>query len=304
MTLKIGTRTSPLALWQSHYVGKSLVALFPNLQYELVSFSTQGDRLIDKPLPEVGGKGLFTAELDQAIKNGTIDLAVHSLKDLPTHPQEGLILAAITQREDARDVLISQKGLSLQDLPPHSKIGTSSLRRQAQLLRIRPDVKTASIRGNVQTRIQKVLNGEFDATLLAAAGLHRLGLQHHITQYLSLEAMLPAPGQGALGIQCSSENMPLIQMLKQLHHVPTDLCVRAERAFLNALDSGCSTPVGAYARFGEKHQTIHLEIVVSSPDGASSLRMNDKDKFPEDLGKRLAERALLFQAFELINKKA
>lgn len=300
--LKIGTRTSPLALWQSHFVGKSLVALFPDLQYELVSFNTQGDRLIDKPLPEVGGKGLFTAELDAAIRSGEVDIAVHSLKDLPTAPQDGLCLAAIPKREDVRDVLVAKQGLTIPELAPHSTIGTSSLRRQAQLLRIRPDLKTASIRGNVQTRIQKVFDGEFDATLLAAAGLHRLGLQHHISQYLSLEAMLPAPGQGALGIQCSVENVSLIQILKHLHHIPTDLCVRAERAFLNALDSGCSTPVGAYARFGGKHETIHLEIVVSSPDGTSSLRMNDKGKHPEDLGKRLAERALLFQAKNLLEK--
>jgi hydroxymethylbilane synthase len=300
--LKIGTRKSPLALWQSRCVASLLEREHPHVQCSLVHFETQGDRQLDNPLPEIGGKGLFTAELELALQDGSIDLAVHSLKDLPTKLESGVVIGAILAREDARDVLISRQGLPLDTLPAQSVIGTSSLRRQAQLLRVRHNVQIRSIRGNVETRIRKVMSGEFDATILAAAGVHRLNLRDQITEYLPFEIMLPAPGQGALAVQCREFDEQILTLLAPLHDEPTAKEVLAERTFLRTMDSGCSTPVAALGMYKPELDEITLEILVASTDGTASLRLLDHGQDPVSLGQRLAYRALNFGAQDLIQK--
>ena len=248
MNIRFGTRGSALALWQTRYVMAELTAANATVTAAYEIYSTKGDRVIDVPLPQVGGKGLFTAELEAALHAGDIDCAVHSLKDLPTEQPAGLALGAIMPRADARDVLISRSGMTLLELPQGAVIGTSSHRRGAQLKAIRPDIQLADIRGNVDTRIKKALdpNGQYDAIMLASAGLDRLGFVDVITERLSPELMLPAPGQGAVAVQMRSE-WDGIAHFTALHCVDTGLCVTAERAFLAGLGGGCSVPVAAYA---------------------------------------------------------
>ena len=248
MNIRFGTRGSALALWQTRYVMAELTAANATVTSAYEIYSTKGDRVIDVPLPQVGGKGLFTAELEAALHSGDIDCAVHSLKDLPTEQPAGLALGAIMPRADARDVLISRSGMTLLELPQGAVIGTSSHRRGAQLKAIRPDIQLADIRGNVDTRIKKALDpdGQYDAIMLASAGLDRLGFVDVITERLSPELMLPAPGQGAVTVQMRSE-WDGIAHFTALHCVDTALCVTAERAFLSGLGGGCSVPVAAYA---------------------------------------------------------
>ena len=248
MNIRFGTRGSALALWQTKYVMAELMDANPSVTSAYEIYSTKGDRVIDVPLPQVGGKGLFTAELEAALHAGDIDCAVHSLKDLPTEQPAGLVLGAIMPRADARDVLISRSGKTLLELPEGAVIGTSSHRRGAQLKAIRPDIQLADIRGNVDTRIKKALdpNGTYDAIMLASAGLDRLGFIDVITERLSPELMLPAPGQGAVTVQMRSE-WDGHAHFTALHCVDTALCVTAERAFLAGLGGGCSVPVAAYA---------------------------------------------------------
>lgn len=248
MNIRFGTRGSALALWQTRYVMAELMAANATVTAAYEIYSTKGDRVIDVPLPQVGGKGLFTAELEAALHAGDIDCAVHSLKDLPTEQPAGLALGAIMPRADARDVLISRSGKTLLELPQGAVIGTSSHRRGAQLKAIRPDIQLADIRGNVDTRIKKALDsdGQYDAIMLASAGLDRLGFVDVITERLSPELMLPAPGQGAVAVQMRSE-WDGIAHFTALHCVDTALCVTAERAFLAGLGGGCSVPVAAYA---------------------------------------------------------
>jgi len=248
MNIRFGTRGSALALWQTNYVMAELTAANATVTAAYEIYSTKGDRVIDVPLPQVGGKGLFTAELEAALHAGDIDCAVHSLKDLPTEQPVGLALGAIMPRADARDVLISRSGKTLLDLPQGAVIGTSSHRRGAQLKAIRPDIQLADIRGNVDTRIKKALDpaGQYDAIMLASAGLDRLGFVDVITERLSPELMLPAPGQGAVTVQMRSE-WDGHAHFTALHCVDTALCVTAERAFLAGLGGGCSVPVAAYA---------------------------------------------------------
>ena len=248
MNIRFGTRGSALALWQTRYVMAELTAANATVTAAYEIYSTKGDRVIDVPLPQVGGKGLFTAELEAALHAGDIDCAVHSLKDLPTEQPAGLALGAIMPRADARDVLISRSGMTLLELPQGAVIGTSSHRRGAQLKAIRPDIQLADIRGNVDTRIKKALDpdGQYDAIMLASAGLDRLGFVDVITERLSPELMLPAPGQGAVAVQMRSE-WDGIAHFTALHCVDTALCVTAERAFLAGLGGGCSVPVAAYA---------------------------------------------------------
>ena len=248
MNIRFGTRGSALALWQTRYVMAELTAANATVTAAYEIYSTKGDRVIDVPLPQVGGKGLFTAELEAALHAGDIDCAVHSLKDLPTEQPAGLALGAIMPRADARDVLISRSGKTLLELPQGAVIGTSSHRRGAQLKAIRPDIQLADIRGNVDTRIKKALDpdGQYDAIMLASAGLDRLGFVDVITERLSPELMLPAPGQGAVAVQMRSE-WDGIAHFTALHCVDTALCVTAERAFLAGLGGGCSVPVAAYA---------------------------------------------------------
>ena len=248
MNIRFGTRGSALALWQTNYVMAELTAANATVTAAYEIYSTKGDRVIDVPLPQVGGKGLFTAELEAALHAGDIDCAVHSLKDLPTEQPVGLALGAIMPRADARDVLISRSGKTLLELPQGAVIGTSSHRRGAQLKAIRPDIQLADIRGNVDTRIKKALDpaGQYDAIMLASAGLDRLGFVDVITERLSPEFMLPAPGQGAVTVQMRSE-WDGHAHFTALHCVDTALCVTAERAFLAGLGGGCSVPVAAYA---------------------------------------------------------
>ena len=248
MNIRFGTRGSALALWQTNYVMAALTAANPSVTAAYEIYSTKGDRVIDVPLPQVGGKGLFTAELEAALHAGDIDCAVHSLKDLPTEQPAGLALGAIMPRADARDVLISRSGKTLLELPQGAVIGTSSHRRGAQLKAIRPDIQLADIRGNVDTRIKKALDpaGPYDAIMLASAGLDRLGFMDVITERLPVDAMLPAPGQGAVAVQMRSE-WDGIAHFDALHCTNTALSVTAERAFLAGLGGGCSVPVAAYA---------------------------------------------------------
>jgi len=248
MNIRFGTRGSALALWQTNYVMAELTAANATVTAAYEIYSTKGDRVIDVPLPQVGGKGLFTAELEAALHAGDIDCAVHSLKDLPTEQPVGLALGAIMPRADARDVLISRSGKTLLELPQGAVIGTSSHRRGAQLKAIRPDIQLADIRGNVDTRIKKALDpaGQYDAIMLASAGLDRLGFVDVITERLSPEFMLPAPGQGAVTVQMRSE-WDGHAHFTALHCVDTALCVTAERAFLAGLGGGCSVPVAAHA---------------------------------------------------------
>lgn len=298
-TIVIGTRTSQLALWQTNYVKQQLETTWPGLVCRLETFVTQGDKTLDKPLPEIGGKGLFTAELEAALLDGRIDIAVHSLKDLPVANADGLMLGAISHRADVRDVLVTHHSeMKLGNLPMQATVGTSSLRRKAQLLQARPDLNIVPIRGNVDTRLRKVQDGQYDATLLAAAGLLRLGLEAHIAQYLPLEVMLPAPGQGALAVQCRADDTAVHPLLAPLNHPETRLCVQAERAFLDGLGSGCSLPLGAHATVQDG--LIRLSGIVGSMDGRRVIELSGSGHEPLQLGHQLAQKALAHGAAALL----
>lgn len=296
--LTVGARTSPLALWQTQYVIDALQAAWPGLACNVVPISTLGDRTqaLGQPLPEIGGKGLFTLELEEALRNGAIDLAVHSLKDLPVDDAPGLTLGAITVRADVGDALVAQNGWTLATLPPGAVVGTSSTRRAAQLLAARPDLTIRSIRGNVETRIRKVRDGQYDATVLAAAGLMRLGLAEAVTEWLPLAVMLPAPGQGALAVQCRIDDETLLQLLALIDEPATRAAVTAERAFLHGLGGGCSAPVAAYAHpTNATSHGLHLRALVASPDGRKIIRVEGDGDLVEGghaLGAQLAAQAL------------
>ncbi|HSJ93725.1 MAG TPA: hydroxymethylbilane synthase, partial [Gaiellaceae bacterium] len=266
----VGTRSSALARAQTGHVVDLLRAAWPGLEYELRAIETRGDRTqaSGEPLPEIGGKGLFTAELEEALGDGRIDLAVHSLKDLPTEDAAGIVVGAVCAREDVRDCLVSRDGLSLAELPPGAVVGTSSLRRAAQLRAARPDLEVRSIRGNVDTRIRKVRSGEFDAALLAAAGLHRLGLDGEASEWLAEDVMLPAPGQGALGVQCRAGDGAVLELLASIDEEGTRAATPAERAFLQALGAGCTAPVAALGQSFAGGR-VRLDGLVASVDGAT-----------------------------------
>ncbi|HTP11116.1 MAG TPA: hydroxymethylbilane synthase [Anaerolineae bacterium] len=293
-TLVIGTRGSTLARWQTDWVQAQLTAAWPDLQCELRPFQTAGDKILDRSLTEIGGKGLFTEELENALRSGEIDLAVHSLKDLPIDNAAGLAIGAIGEREDPRDVLISRQYFTLAHLPQDARVGTSSLRRAAQLLAIRPDWKILSLRGNVDTRLRKAMQGEYDAIVLAAAGVLRLGFASHIAEYLSIDVMLPAPGQGAVAVQCRANDQRAIDLLRPIDHLPTRSAVTAERAFLQGLGGGCSAPVAAHA------QNHYLVGLVASQDGKCVIRVSGEGGNPIALGHALARQALARGAQELL----
>jgi hydroxymethylbilane synthase len=288
--LIFATRPSALARWQTGHVIHELQSRWENLICEVLVITTKGDRDLHPSLPEIGGKGLFTYELEQALRERRVHAAVHSLKDLPTEDASGLTIAAIPQRADYRDVLICPAGLALEELPAGSGVGTSSNRRLAQLLAYRPDLRVEPIRGNVDSRIRKVLEGQYDAIVLAAAGVIRLGLQEHISQYLSLEIMLPAPGQGALAVQCRAEDEQAQHVLQAVDHLDTRLAVSAERAFLSALGGGCSLPVGALAEV--RGAEIRLHGAIAAPDGSRVLRLTASGSDPLLVGRDLAQQAL------------
>ena len=290
MNLTIGSRTSQLAMWQTHHVIDLLQSAWPDLECQIENFVTQGDKTLDKPLPAIGGKGLFTAELEAALLDGRIDIAVHSLKDLPVDDAEGLTVGAISARADVRDVLVTKEAWTLGNLPFGATVGTSSLRRKAQLLLARPDLNVTSIRGNVGTRIRKVKEGDYDATLLAAAGLTRLGLDEHIAQYFPLDVMLPAPGQGALAIQCRADDTATLNLLSAINDETTRHCVTAERAFLDGLGSGCSLPVAAHAIMQDGE--IQLRGLVGAVDGSKMVEVAGNGRSAIELGTKLAQQAI------------
>lgn len=263
--IKIGTRKSALALWQAEFIKSELQRLNSSITVELVHFNTKGDRILEKPLAEVGGKGLFTAELEAAMHAGDIDIAVHSLKDMPTELPQGLTLGAISKREVPYDALISPQYKTLDKLPKGARIGTSSLRRQAQLLHRRPDLKIEVIRGNVQTRLNKIETEGLDGVILAQAGLKRLGLDHQITQVFTADEMIPAVGQGALAIECRADDVEMLDMLSLIDDEPTRLAVEGERSFLNQLNGNCQVPMGVHGTI-EKGQ-LTLKALIASTDG-------------------------------------
>ena len=297
--LVIGTRKSPLALWQSEFVKARLQAAFPGLSVEIKRVITTGDKNQNSsaPIPLIGGKGLFTAELEECLVKKEIDLAVHSLKDLPTQLDPQFTVGAVPSRSYAEDVIISRSGCSLAELPEGACIGTSSVRRSSQILRMRPDLKIRIIRGNVDTRIKKLRaeGGEYDAIVLARAGLSRLGLEGEVTHILTEEEMLPAPGQGALGIECRSDDSELLEMLQKLHDPDTAAEVSAERIFLQRLEAGCNTPVAARAKVSREgsDKMISFEGRCLSPDGTKVIEVSGKASIEGavKLGEKMAEDA-------------
>lgn len=297
-TITLGSRPSKLARWQTEHILAQLKLAWPDLSCRMVTLVTTGDKIIDRPLPEIGGKGVFTAELESALLSGEIDLAVHSLKDLPVENSAGLSIGAVGLRACAQDVLISAKGETLGALPMGARLGTSSLRREAQIKAARPDLIILPLRGNVDTRLRKALEGEYDAILLAAAGIERLDLGTYITEYLPYEVMLPAPGQGALAIQCRSDDAELLQLLQPIHDLPTYRAVTAERAFLAALGGGCSAPVAAYAK--TEGAQIEMRGLVAGIDGRQVIRVAAIGEDPKKIGELLAQKALDQGAAELL----
>ncbi len=269
-TLRIATRKSALALWQAEHVKQRLEALHEGLTVELVTMVSRGDVLLDSPLAKIGGKGLFVKELEHALLEDRADIAVHSMKDVPMHFPEGLGLPVICEREDPRDAFVSNTYDSLEDLPQGAIVGTSSLRRQCQILALRPDLTINFLRGNVNTRLGKLDAGQYDAIILAAAGLIRLKFRDRIRHYLTTETCLPAGGQGAVGIECRTEDQSIIDLIKPLHHEETATCVLAERAMNRALNGGCQVPIASFSEL--KGDQLYLRGLVGQPDGSSILR--------------------------------
>jgi hydroxymethylbilane synthase len=292
VSLKIGTRASKLALWQAEWVASEIERKHDGMKVELIKIKTTGDKITDVPLAQVGGKGLFVKEIEEALLSGEADLAVHSMKDVPTYFPEGLELRAITEREDARDALLSAGNVKLLDLPDGARVGTSSLRRQAQLLCLRPDLKILPLRGNLDTRIRKLEEGEYDAIILAAAGLHRLGWAGKISEYISPALMLPAIGQGALGLETRIGDERVNDVVDGFNHKDTSCAVRAERALLKRLEGGCQVPIAAYGTIFKN--TVTLTGLVASTDGKVILKdlIEGNVSRAEELGIMLAESLL------------
>ncbi|WP_333608443.1 hydroxymethylbilane synthase [Arsukibacterium sp.] len=287
--IRIATRKSALALWQAEFVKAELLRHHPLLTVELVPMSTQGDKILDTPLAKIGGKGLFVKELETAILEGRADIAVHSMKDVPVEFPPGLMLSTICQREDPRDAFVSNLFSSLSALPPGAVVGTSSLRRQCQLKALRPDLQVRDLRGNVNTRLAKLDNGEYAAIILAAAGLIRLGFEQRITDLLPVTSSLPANGQGAVGIECRTDDLAVQQLLAPLEHLATRHCVLAERAMNRQLQGGCQVPIGAYAEITDGQ--LWLRGLVGSLDGCQIIRhqLEGPAENAEQLGEQLAQ---------------
>jgi len=297
--IRIGTRGSALALWQAEWVKSELEKRYPGMNVTLTKIKTTGDKILDVPLAQVGGKGLFVKEIEEAMLSDEIDIDVHRMKDVPTLFTDGLHLGAITKREDPRDALLSRNKVAFKDLPKGANIGTSSLRRQAQLTNVRPDFVIHQLRGNVDTRIRKLREGQFDAIILAAAGVKRLGLEENVTEYLSPEISLPAIGQGALGIECRVGDRELNDLIAFFNDPDSRTCVAGERALLRRLEGGCQVPIACYGRM--KAGTLHLTGLVGSVDGKRIIKdsvQGDTDK-AEKLGVLLAEK-LLSQGADVI----
>ncbi|MEK3913921.1 hydroxymethylbilane synthase [Paenibacillus sp. FSL H7-0331] len=306
----VGTRQSALALTQTGQVVEHLREISQKhgipCEFEIKKIITKGDRILDVTLSKVGGKGLFVKEIEQALMDGEIDLAVHSMKDMPWELPKGLMIGAIPLREDPRDCLITQGSLQLNDLPQGAKVGTSSLRRSSQLQHYRPDLKIESIRGNIDSRLKKLESEGFDAILLAAAGLHRIGWTDRITSYLPPEVCLPAVGQGALCIECKGDNIEVLELLEHYNDERTALAVSAERSFLGRLNGGCQVPIGAYATVeGELTSgayQITMTGMVGSPDGQQILKETMNGTDPELLGVNLANALIERGASDILDK--
>lgn len=299
MKLKIGTRGSALALWQARHVASRLVGVNPGMSIDIVTIKTQGDKILDAPLSKIGGKGLFTKEIEDALLDGQVDLAVHSMKDVPTELPQGLHIESILEREDSRDVFISRSGAALEQLEPGSVIGTSSLRRRAFLLSAYPGLEIVSIRGNVDTRIKKIETENLAGVMLAAAGVIRMGLSDKITTRLPSDIMLPAIGQGAIGIETRIDDDTNNSIIRKLNHPETELCVKIERAFLCRMGGGCQVPMAAHCKI--KDGIVSLEAAVAHPDGAPMIRegYNGTDT-TEHTGVRLADRLIELGAAEIL----
>ncbi|MCP3678510.1 MAG: hydroxymethylbilane synthase [Deltaproteobacteria bacterium] len=298
--IRVGTRGSQLALWQANWVKSSIEERYAGTTVELVKIKTTGDKILDVPLAQVGGKGLFVKEIEEALLDGRVDLAVHSMKDVPTEFPEGLHLAYITEREDPRDIVISRNGIHLFDLPQGAKIGTASLRRQAQILKRRPDFEIVQLRGNLDTRIRKLTETDMDAIILAGAGIKRLGWAEKITEYLEPEVMLPAIGQGALGIETRIDDEEINELTTFFNHHVTAVAVRAERALLKRLEGGCQVPIAAYGTVDGGRLT--LAGLVASTDGEQIIQesLDGDEGDAETVGIALAERLLARGAGEIL----
>ena len=300
--LRIGTRKSPLALWQAEHVRERLERLHPGLTVELVKMTTEGDKLLDAPLAKVGGKGLFVKELEQALLEGRIDIAVHSLKDVTVTVPDGLTIPVIGEREDPRDAFVSNRYDTLDRLPAGARVGTSSLRRQCQLRALYPQLEVITLRGNVNTRLAKLDAGEFDAILLACAGLKRLGFAERIRATLAPELLLPAVGQGAICIECRANDAAVQQLIAPLHHAPTATRVAAERALNARLEGGCQVPIAAFAELDG--DMLHLRALVGEPDGSRILRgeIAGEAERAAQLGADLADELLKLGARTILDK--
>ena len=299
MKIRIATRKSPLALWQANFVKQNLLLAHKDLTVELIPMVTQGDIILDSPLSKIGGKGLFVKQLEQAILNNEADIAVHSIKDIPAQFPEGLMLAAICQRDEVRDAFVANKYASLNDLPEGAIVGTSSLRRQCQLRSHFPHLIIKDLRGNVGTRLNKLDDEQYDAIILASVGLKRLSLEHRITQYIGTDLMLPAVGQGAIGIESRTDDKQILDIISVLDDKKSRACIQAERAMNNALQGGCQVPIAGYCRLNNDELT--LQGLVGRVDGSKIIKQQITGFIneAESLGEKLAKQ-LLNQGADLI----
>ncbi|MBM4207175.1 MAG: hydroxymethylbilane synthase [Gammaproteobacteria bacterium] len=298
--IRIATRKSPLALWQAEHVAQLLETTFPGIKTELVKMTTQGDKILDAPLAKIGGKGLFVKELEVGMLEGTADIAVHSMKDVPVEFPDGLHLAAILQREDPADAFVSNKYKSINDLPANARIGTSSLRRQCQIKAIFTLAEILTLRGNVNTRLAKLDAGDYDAIILASAGLKRLGMAERITQSLDTAISLPAIGQGAIGIECRSDDVEINALLNQLHDINTGICVTAERAMNARLQGGCQVPIAGFAEIDG--DVLTMRGLVGDPNGSRIFRCERQGQLyeAEFIGTTIAEDLLSQGAHQIL----
>ena len=298
----IASRESALAMWQAKHIQSRLQALYPESTVEILGMTTTGDQILDSPLARIGGKGLFVKELEQALSDGRADLAVHSMKDVPMNLPDGFMMAAVGEREDARDAFVSNRYQKIEDLPAGSVVGTSSLRRQSQLKARFPHLNVETLRGNLQTRLRKLDEGQYDGIILAAAGLIRLQLGDRIRQLISTDDSIPAVGQGALGIEINAQRQDLLEVLAPLNDATTHACVAAERAFSRALAGSCTVPLGAYANSADA-QTIHIQGFVAALDGSTVLKNQLVGPLSqaEQLGASLAQALIAQGAREVLN---
>ncbi|MFZ3170823.1 MAG: hydroxymethylbilane synthase [Carboxydocellales bacterium] len=296
----IGTRDSALALWQTNWVLENLSKLHPGYKFRVIEMKTQGDKILDVALAKIGDKGLFTKELEMAMIKGEIDLAVHSMKDMPTNLPAGLVIGAICRREEAGDALIGRSAKSLQQLRPGARVGTSSLRRRAQLLNVRPDLQIEDLRGNLNTRIAKLEGQDLDAIILAAAGVKRMGWEDKISERIPFAVSLPAVGQGSVGIEIREDDEEIQRLVKTLEHRESSIAIKAERAMLRTLEGGCQIPIGALGKVDGNQ--LELEGVVASLDGKELLRTSivGSTDYPEELGAQLANKLIAMGADKIL----